>query len=235
MVTKVAYQVLVVDDELEIREALAIYLQHEGLQAHLASNGIEALEILQQEAIQLIIMDVMMPQLDGIQATHKIRAERDIPIIMLSAKAEDTDKILGLNFGADDYVTKPFNPLELMARVRSQLRRFARVTAAAPPQEDELRVRGLVLNKRMMAVEADGEEVRLTPTEFKILELLMGRPGQVFSIEQIYDQVWNEPGGYGADNTVAVHVRRIREKIELNAKDPKYLKVVWGIGYKIEK
>lgn len=235
MVTKVAYQVLVVDDELEIREALAIYLQHEGLQAHLASNGIEALEILQREAVQLIIMDVMMPGLDGIQATHKIRAEQDIPIIMLSAKAADTDKIMGLNFGADDYVTKPFNPLELMARVRSQLRRYTRAAGAAQPQEDELRVRGLVLNKRMMAVEADGEEVRLTPTEFKILELLMGRPGQVFSIEQIYEQVWSEPGGYGADNTVAVHVRRIREKIELNAKDPKYLKVVWGIGYKIEK
>ncbi|RXZ80064.1 DNA-binding response regulator [Paenibacillaceae bacterium] len=227
------YNVLVVDDELEIREALSIYLRNEGINVFLAANGMEALETLEREQVHLIIMDVMMPQMDGIKATYQIREQRDIPIIMLSAKSEDTDKILGLNLGADDYVTKPFNPLELIARVRSQLRRYTTM-GSLQPDEEQIRVRGLVLDKRMKTVQADGEEIRLTATEFKILELLMEHKGQVFSIEQIFDRVWNEPH-YGSDNTVAVHVRRIREKIEINPKDPQYLKVVWGIGYKIEK
>jgi DNA-binding response OmpR family regulator len=228
------HHILVVDDELEIREALVIYLKNDQVEVFTASNGLEALEILEKETIHLIIMDVMMPQLDGIKATFKIRENKNIPIILLSAKSEDNDKILGLNVGADDYMTKPFNPLELIARVRSQLRRFTNLGAIQKSEDEIIQVRGLVLNKSSKTVEVDGEGVRLTPKEYKILELLMENKGRIFSIEEIYDRVWNEPL-FVTDNTIAVHVRNIREKIEINPKDPKYLKVVWGIGYKIEK
>lgn len=231
MMTK--YQVLVVDDEEEIRDAIEIYLKNESMTVFTASNGMEALDVLEREEIQLIIMDIMMPKMDGMTATFQIRQKKNIPIIMLSAKSEDTDKILGLNIGADDYVTKPFNPLELIARVKSQLRRFTNL-GSAQITEDEIQVRGLSLNKSTKNVAIDGNEVRLTATEYKILELLMENKGRVFSIEEIYERVWREPY-MNAENTVAVHVRRIREKIEINPKEPKYLKVVWGIGYKIEK
>ncbi|BBI32822.1 response regulator transcription factor [Cohnella abietis] len=230
--------ILIVDDELEIREALVIYLKSDSVDVFTASNGAEALEILEKETIHLIIMDVMMPQMDGIKTTFIIRESKNIPIIMLSAKSEANDKILGLNVGADDYITKPFDPLELVARVRSQLRRFTNLGAFRmndqTNEEEIIQVRGLVLNKSSKTVEVDGEDVRLTPKEYKILELLMDNKGKVFSIEEIYERVWNEPI-FASDNTVAVHVRKIREKIEINPKDPKYLKVVWGIGYKIEK
>ena len=226
--------ILVVDDEPEIREALVIYLKSNEVDVFTASNGLEALEILEQETIHLIIMDLMMPQLDGIKTTFKIREDKNIPIIMLSAKSEDSDKILGLNVGADDYITKPFNPLELVARVRSQLRPFTNLGSFHSIGEEIIQVKGLVLNKSSKTVEVDGEDVRLTAKEYKILELLMENKGRVFSIEEIYERVWNEPV-FASENTVAVHVRNIREKIEINPKDPKYLKVVWGIGYKIEK
>ncbi|MED1799725.1 response regulator transcription factor [Brevibacillus porteri] len=227
------YQVLVVDDEAEIRDAIEIYLKNESMNVFKASNGLEALEVLENKEIHLILMDIMMPKMDGMTATFQIRQKKNIPIIMLSAKSEDTDKILGLNIGADDYVTKPFNPLELIARVKSQLRRFTNL-GSAQMTEDEIQVRGLTLNKSTKNVAIDGNEVRLTATEYKILELLMENKGRVFSIEEIYERVWREPY-MNAENTVAVHVRRIREKIEINPKEPKYLKVVWGIGYKIEK
>ncbi|MGZ0051601.1 response regulator transcription factor [Brevibacillus gelatini] len=227
------YHVLVVDDEAEIRDAIEIYLKNESLIVHKASNGVEALDVLEREEIHLIILDIMMPQMDGITATFKIRQDKNIPIIMLSAKSEDTDKILGLNIGADDYVTKPFHPLELVARVKSQLRRYTNL-GNYKAAEDEIQVRGLTLNKSTKTVTVDGNQVRLTATEYKILELLMENKGRVFSIEEIYERVWREPY-LNAENTVAVHVRRIREKIEINPKDPQYLKVVWGIGYKIEK
>lgn len=227
------HNVLVVDDEAEIREAIEIYLKNEGITVYQAQNGLEALSILEQTEIHLIILDIMMPQMDGIKATFKIRESRNIPIIMLSAKAEDTDKILGLNVGADDYITKPFNPLELIARVKSQLRRYTNL-GNYKINTDEIQVGGLTLNKATKTVTVDEEEVRLTATEYKILELLMENKGRVFSIEEIYERVWKDPS-YNAENTVAVHVRRIREKIEINPKEPRYLKVVWGIGYKIEK
>ncbi|MGE7273260.1 response regulator transcription factor [Brevibacillus panacihumi] len=228
-----SYHVLVVDDEAEIRDAIEIYLKNEGMTVFKAGNGLEALSILEEEDIHLIILDIMMPKMDGITATFKIRQEKNIPIIMLSAKSEDTDKILGLNIGADDYVTKPFQPLELVARAKSQLRRYTNLGHYKESQ-DEISVRGLTLNKLTKSVTVDGHEVRLTATEYKILELLMGHTGRVFSIEEIYERVWKEPY-LNAENTVAVHVRRIREKIEINPREPKYLKVVWGIGYKIEK
>lgn len=227
------YHVLVVDDEAEIRDAIEIYLQNESMIVHKAGDGLEALAILEKEEIHLIILDIMMPKMDGITATFKIRQEKNIPIIMLSAKSEDTDKILGLNIGADDYVTKPFHPLELLARVKSQLRRYTNL-GTYKVTEDEIQVRGLTLNKSTKTVMVDDNEIRLTATEYKILELLMDNKGRVFSIEEIYERVWKEPY-LNAENTVAVHVRRIREKIEINPKEPKYLKVVWGIGYKIEK
>ncbi|NEN85622.1 response regulator transcription factor [Paenibacillus elgii] len=227
------YNVLVADDEPEIRDAIEIYLKNENMNVFKASHGLEALDILEKEDIHLIILDVMMPGLDGIQTTFKIRESCNIPILMLSAKSEDTDKILGLTVGADDYLCKPFNPLELTARVKSQLRRYT-LLGHYKATEDELEVRGLVLNKRSKTVFVDQEEVRLTATEYRILELLMEHRGRVFSIEEIYEKVWKEPY-FNGENTVAVHVRRIREKIEINPREPKYLKVVWGIGYKIEK
>jgi len=225
--------ILVCDDEKEIVEAIEIYLKHEGYDVFKASNGLEALSIIENTEIHLIIMDIMMPMMDGIRATMKLREKKNIPVIMLSAKSEDTDKILGLNVGADDYVTKPFNALELMARVKSQLRRYT-MLGSMEVKNDMWRSGGLVVDDSRKEVTVDGEAVKLTPVEYKILKLLCENAGRVFSIDQIYEQVWNEPS-FNAENTVAVHVRRIREKIELNPKEPKYLKVVWGIGYKIEK
>ena len=226
-------EILICDDDKEIAGAIAIYLGNEGYKTHLAYNGKEALNALDEFDIKLIIMDIMMPELDGIRATIEIRKERNIPIIMLSAKSEDTDKILGLSIGADDYVTKPFNPLELIARVKSQLRRFT-VLGSLPPVEDGIySVGGLTLDNNKKSVTVDGEDVKLTPLEYKIALLMIRSPGRVFSIDEIYERVWGEDA-FAADNTIAVHIRRIREKIEIDPKNPRYLKVVWGIGYKIE-
>jgi len=230
---KMKHTVLIVDDEKEIREAIALYLKNEGIHAIQAKNGVEALELLDQEEVHLIIMDVMMPKLDGIEATFKIRQSQQIPILMLSAKSEDTDKILGLQIGADDYLTKPFNPLELIARVKSQLRRYTSL-GSYEKAESVIQLHGLTIDQDGKEVRVDGELIKLTPTEFKITELLASNAGKVFSITEIYERVWQEPG-FNAENTVAVHIRKIREKIEVNPKNPKYLKVVWGIGYKMEK
>ena len=227
--------ILVCDDDREIVEAIEIYLQQEGYHILKAYDGEEALEILKENEVHLPIMDVMMPRLDGIRATLKIREESSIPIIILSAKTEDADKILGLNIGADDYVEKPFNPLELVARVKSQLRRYTQLgNAAADNSECVYTVGGLSINDDLKEVTVDGEVVRMTPIEYNILLLLVKNQGKVFSINQIYESIWNEDA-IGADNTVAVHIRHIREKIEINPKEPRYLKVVWGVGYKIEK
>lgn len=230
------YNVLVVDDDKEIVDAINIYLTSEGLNVYTAYDGVEAIESLVEKDVHLIIMDIMMPRMDGIRATLKIREEKNIPIILLSAKSEDTDKILGLNMGADDYITKPFNPLELIARVKSQLRRYTSLGTAKKEEESSniLRSGGLELNKETKEIMVEGEAVRVTPIEYRIIQLLLENKGRVFSMEEIYEKVWNEPS-YNVDNTVAVHIRRIREKIEFNPKEPKYLKVVWGIGYKIEK
>ena len=227
--------VLVVEDDKEIREGVKIYLKSQGYEVYEAADGIEGLKVLEKEEIHLAIVDIMMPRLDGIRATLKIREKNSLPIIILSAKSEDTDKILGLNIGADDYVTKPFNPLELVARVKSQLRRFNELGGTAQePKETIYKVGGLQINDDLKQVTVDGEFVKLTPIEYNILLLLMKNQGKVFSINQIYESIWNEEA-IGADNTVAVHIRHIREKIEINPKDPRYLKVVWGVGYKIEK
>ena len=226
--------VLVVDDDKEIVDAIAIYLANENLNIIKAYDGLQALDIVATTPIHLILLDVMMPKLDGMKATLKIREEKNIPIILVSAKSEDTDKILGLNMGADDYITKPFNPLELIARVKSQLRRYTQLGNFSGKQDSVLRTGGLILDQQEKTLTVDGEYVKLTPIEFKILELLMANQNRVFSIDQIYEQVWNEPS-FNSENTVAVHIRRIREKIEINPKEPKYLTVVWGIGYKIEK
>jgi len=227
--------ILICDDDLEIAKAISIYLQHEGYQTILAGDGAEALKRLEENEVSLIIMDIMMPKMDGYTATLKIREERNIPIIMLSAKSESTDKISGLNFGADDYMTKPFNALELVARVKSQLRRYKQLGGAAEIVSDKIyRSGGLMLNDLTKEVFIDGEAVKATPIEYKILRFLLCNAGRVYSIDQIYEHCWNEPS-FNAENTVAVHIRRIREKIEINVKDPKYIKVVWGIGYKIEK
>lgn len=229
-------RVLVVDDEREIREAIRIYLRGDGIETVMATNGQEAVEMMKQEEVHLILMDLMMPIMDGIVATSQIREFSNVPIIMLTAKSEDTDKIMGLSLGADDYITKPFNPMELLARVKSQLRRYLQLGSQANAQntnKDILEVNGLRINTATKQVFVDDKEVRLTPTEFKILSLLMRNKGRVFSISDIYENVWDEPG-YNAENTVAVHIRKIREKIEINPRDPRYLKVVWGIGYKIE-
>ena len=230
------YTVLVCDDDKEIVEAIEIYLSQEGYQILKAYDGEQALKVLSEEKVDLLVIDVMMPRLDGIRATLKIREKLSLPIIILSAKSEDSDKILGLNIGADDYVTKPFNPLELVARVKSQLRRYNKLgsTVSAGEQEEVYTVGGLSINDDLKEVTVDGELVKLTPTEYDILLLLVKNQGKVFSIDQIYENIWNEEA-IGADNTVAVHIRHIREKIEINPKDPRYLKVVWGVGYKIEK
>ncbi|AEG62041.1 response regulator transcription factor [Desulforamulus ruminis] len=227
------YFVLVVDDEEEIRDAVEIYLKNEGITVIKAKDGIEAIEKLNEQVIHLIILDVMMPRLDGIATTFKIREKKNIPIIILSAKTEDTDKILGLQVGADDYVTKPFNPLELVARVKSQLRRYVTLGTYEGIRK-VIDLKGLTLDQSAKEVTVHGEVVKLTPLEYKIVELLMTNAGRVFSINEIYERVWREPG-YNAENTVAVHIRKIREKIEIDPKNPRYLKVVWGIGYKMEK
>ncbi|MBP8819447.1 MAG: response regulator transcription factor [Syntrophomonadaceae bacterium] len=228
-------RVLVVDDDREIVNAIAINLQNEGYEVLKAYDGLQALDIISTQNIQLIILDVMMPKLDGLSATLKIREEKNIPIIILSAKSEDTDKILGLSMGADDYVTKPFNTMELMARVKSQLRRYLRLgDVSVTNRANLLQSGGLCFDLESHTLTVDGEPVRLTATETKIIELLMRFPGRIFPAEEIYERVWEEPA-YRVENTVMVHIRRIREKIEINPKEPKYLKVVWGIGYKIEK
>jgi len=227
--------ILVCDDDREIAGAIEIYLRNEGYTVHKAYDGFQALEKARNENIHLLIMDVMMPNMDGVQATMKIREEKNIPIIMLSAKSEDYDKITGLNVGADDYVTKPFNPLELIARVKSQLRRYVNLGSMTMEKMDGIfRSGGLEVDDNEKRVRLDGEEVAVTPIEFGILKLLTENAGRVFSIDQIYEAVWHETA-YNPENTVAVHIRRIREKIEIDAKNPRYLKVVWGIGYKIEK
>ena len=227
-------KILVCDDDREIVEAIEIYLSQEGYQILKAYNGVEALKVLEKEKVDLLLIDIMMPQLDGIRATIKIREEHSIPIIILSAKSEDTDKILGLNVGADDYITKPFNPLELVARVKSQLRRYTQLGSTADKKNNVYKTGGLVIQDDLKEVTVDGEPVKLTPIEYNILLLLVKNPGKVFSISQIYENIWNEEA-IGADNTVAVHIRHIREKIEIDPKEPRYLKVVWGLGYKVDK
>lgn len=222
--------VLVVDDDQDIRDGIEIYLKNDGYDVVKAADGVEALEKLSKHEIHLIVLDIMMPNMDGITATFKIRAERNIPIIMLSAKAEDTDKIHGLSIGADDYITKPFHPLELMARVKSQLRRYVELGTF----QENAKVEGLELDTAGRQLLVDGEPIKLTPIEYKITELLLKNPGRVFSIREIYEMVWNEEA-YNAENIVAVHIRKIREKIEVDPKNPRYLKVVWGLGYKMEK
>lgn len=229
------FNILVCDDDKEIVDAIDIYLSQEGYHILKAYDGLQVIEIMKKEEVHLILLDIMMPNLDGIRATRKIRETSSVPIIMLSAKSEDVDKILGLNIGADDYITKPFNPLELIARVKSQLRRYTQLGNLATEEKEAVYVcGGLVVNDDLKTVTVDGEPVKLTPIEYNILVLLIKNQGKVFSIEQIYENIWNEEA-IGADNTVAVHIRHIREKIEINPREPRYLKVVWGIGYKIEK
>ena len=228
-------KILVCDDDKDIVEAIYIYLTQEGYEVLKAYDGAEAIKVLKRNEVDLLIMDVMMPRLDGIRATLKIRENMSLPIIILSAKSEDADKILGLNIGADDYMTKPFNPLELVARVKSQLRRYTQLgSTARSDNQSEFRTGGLVIRDDLKEVTVDGEKVKLTPIEYNILLLLVKNQGKVFSINQIYENIWNEEA-IGADNTVAVHIRHIREKIEINPKEPRYLKVVWGVGYKVEK
>lgn len=226
--------ILVCDDDKEIVDAIEIYLSQDGYKIYKAYDGEQAIQILDKEEIHLLIMDIMMPKLDGIRATLKIREYSSIPIIILSAKSEDTDKILGLNIGADDYICKPFNPLELVARVKSNLRRYTSLGSLTGENKAIYQVGGLVLNDDTKQVTVDDEPVKMTPIEYNILLLLMKNRGRVFSINQIYESIWNEDA-IGADNTVAVHIRHIREKIEINPKEPRYLKVVWGVGYKIDK
>ena len=226
--------ILVCDDDKEIVDAIEIYLLQEGYNVLKAYDGEMAIKMLKEHDVKLLIMDIMMLKLDGIHATLKIREYSGIPIIILSAKSEDTDKILGLNIGADDYVTKPFNPLELVARVKSNLRRYTTLGSLNVDNNAIFQVGGLVMNDDTKEVTVDGEPVKLTPIEYNILLLLVKNAGRVFSIDQVYENIWNEEA-IGADNTVAVHIRHIREKIEINPKDPRYLKVVWGVGYKCEK
>ena len=226
--------ILVCDDDKEIVDAIEIYLSQDGYKIYKAYDGEQAIQILDKEEIHLLIMDIMMPKRDGIRATLKIREYSSIPIIILSAKSEDTDKILGLNIGADDYICKPFNPLELVARVKSNLRRYTSLGSLTGENKAIYQVGGLVLNDDTKQVTVDDEPVKMTPIEYNILLLLMKNQGRVFSINQIYESIWNEDA-IGADNTVAVHIRHIREKIEINPKEPRYLKVVWGVGYKIDK
>lgn len=227
------YRVLVCDDDVAILESIKIYLQNDGYEVLTAGDGIEALELVKNNEIHCMVLDIMMPRLDGLRATLKIREKHNFPIILLSAKSEDTDKITGLGFGADDYVTKPYNPLELMARVRSQIRRYVSL-GNLKKNESMLITGGLALNTETKEVSVDGETVRLTAREYNILEYLMSNMGKVLSSGQIYEAVWNEPA-FRTEKTVTVHIRNIREKIEINPKEPKYLKVVWGLGYKVEK
>ena len=227
------YNILVCDDEKDIVSALKIYLEPEGYRVLEAYNGQEALDILDREQVQLILLDIMMPKLDGISAVVKLREYSNVPVILLTAKSEDTDKVLGLNIGADDYITKPFNPLEVLARVRSQLRRYMRLGGSSSG-DSALTIGGISLDDGSKDVTVDGEPVNLTPTEYDILKLLMNNPGRVFSPREIYKLVWkDEP--YGAESTVAVHIRHLREKLEINPAEPRYIKAVWGQGYKIER
>ena len=230
------YNILVVEDDKEIRDGIEIFLKSHGYHVYKAADGVEGLEVIERENIHLAIVDIMMPRMDGVTMTIKLREHHEFPVIMLSAKSEETDKVIGLNIGADDYVTKPFTPLELMARVNSQLRRYTRFMGMAQKKEEEGRnyiIGGLELNEDTIEFSVDGNPVKLTPIEFKILALLMKNPGRVFSAEEIYERVWNEKA-INTD-TIMVHVRNIRDKIEINPREPKYLKVVWGVGYKIEK
>ncbi len=230
---EVKMNVLICDDDKEIVGAIEVYLRNEGYNILKAYDGMEALDIVRREDVHLILMDIMMPRLDGMRTTMKIREEKNIPIIMLSAKSEDYDKITGLNVGADDYITKPFNPLELIARVKSQLRRYVNL-GSLEKKTGIFKSGGLMVDDEAKTVTVDGEQVPVTPIEYGIIKLLTEHAGKVFSMDRIYEAVWNEPS-FSPENTVAVHIRRIREKIEINPKDPRYLKVVWGIGYKIEK
>ena len=228
--------VLVVEDDKEIREGVEIYLKSQGYEVFQAADGVEGLEVIEKEDIHLAIVDIMMPRMDGISMVIKLREKYDFPVIFLSAKSEEVDKIMGLNMGADDYVTKPFTPMELLARVNSQLRRYRRFMERLGDKEENSRIHtigGLEINEDNVEVTVDGEPVKMTPIEYKILLLLMKNPGRVFSAEEIYERVWNERA-INTD-TIMVHVRNIREKIEVNPREPKYLKVVWGVGYKIEK
>ena len=226
--------VLVCDDDREIVDAIEVYLSQERYHILKAYDGMQALKLMEQKEPNLLIIDVMMPNLDGIRATLQIREKSSIPIIILSDKSEDMDKILGLNIGADDYIAKPFNPLELVSRVKSQLRRYTKLGNIRNESQNMYQVSGLTINDKLKEVTMDGKTVKMTPSEYNILLLLVKNPGQVFSIEQIYQNIWNEEA-IGVDSTVAVHIRHIREKIEINPKKPRYLKVVWGVGYKIEK
>lgn len=231
------YNILICDDDRDIVSALDIYLTSEGYATVKAYDGLEALEMVEEHDIHLILMDVMMPNLDGIRATAKLRESTNIPIILLTAKSEDTDKILGLNIGADDYITKPFNPVEVIARVKSQLRRYTTLGGRSKVAEDNSAVfsnGGITMDDNAKSVTVDGERVSLTPIEYNILLLLMKHPGRVFSTGQIYEQVWNDPS-LGSENTVAVHIRHLREKVEIDPANPRYIKVVWGLGYKMEK
>lgn len=222
------YNILICDDEKDIVSALEIYLRADGYKTFSSTNGAEALEILSREEIHLVLMDIMMPKMDGLTATSRLREEYNVPVILLTAKGEDADKILGLNIGADDYVTKPFHPVELSARVRSQLRRYTMLGGVR--QADELRLGGIVLAERSRVVTLDGDPLSLTPTEYEILHLLMKNPGEILSPKEIYRRVWNDLP-YGAESTVAVHIRHLREKIEIDPASPRYLRVVWGQGY----
>lgn len=230
------YNILICDDEQDVVNALKIYLSGGDYCLFEASNGREALEVVEKNDIHLILMDIMMPQLDGIAATAKLREKSNVPIILLTAKSESSDKVLGLNIGADDYITKPYNPMELVARVKAMLRRYLALgtLAGAPARENVVTLGGLSLDLDEKQLTVDGAPVRLTATEYRIVALLMQNPGRVYNAEEIYERVWNEPG-FSVENTVMVHIRRIREKIEINPKNPKYLKVVWGLGYKMEK
>ncbi len=228
------YNILVCDDDKEIVNAIEIYLEKEGYKIYKANNGKEALNIINKEEIHLVILDIMMPELDGISVAENIREDKAIPIIMLSAKSEDYDKIKGLNVGADDYITKPFNPMELIARVNSQMRRYTKLGSISKKEDNNIYQAGeLIIDETKKEVYVDGKNIKLTPTEYNILKFLTKNKGRVFSISQIYENVWEEES-YGAENIIAVHIRHIREKIEINPREPKYLKVIWGIGYKIE-
>ena len=229
------YTILICDDDKDIVSALDIYLTSEGYATLKAYNGLEAIRLVEEREVHLVLLDVMMPGLDGIRVTAKLREKHNIPIILLTAKSEDSDKVLGLNIGADDYITKPFNPIEVIARVKSQLRRYT--TLGGRQKQDEtpkLRNGGIVMDDGAKSVTVEGEAVALTPIEYNILKLLLSHPGQVFSTGQIYERVWNDPS-LGSENTVAVHIRHLREKIEIDPAEPRYLKVVWGLGYKMEK
>ena len=229
------YNILVCDDDKEIVKAIEIYLTNEGYNVFKAYDGNECLEILQKNKVQLVILDIMMPKKDGIETINEIREKYSIPVIMLSAKSEDEDKIKGLDMGADDYVTKPFNPQELIARVNSLLRRYTKLGSAIEEEEENIfRVGDLEIDDNLKQVKINEQEIKLTPTEYKILKFLTENKGKVYSINQIYENIWAEDC-YGAENIIAVHIRHIREKIEINPKEPKYLKVIWGVGYKIEK